>query len=96
MTRFLRYLPVVPFLALVAFYAVNVDRYPSKIGVTQRSCADPANSGRLTFRQKIFCVTPAEQTTWNSKWQTIYILLGIFVVCVGISSAVRRAHRPKI
>ena len=88
--RIIQYLPLAPVLVLIAFHATSVDPYPAKIGVTHRSCADPANSGRLTFRGETFCVTPAEAKAWNSKWRTEYALMAIFAACWGISALARR------
>jgi hypothetical protein len=88
--RIIQFLPVAPFLALIAFHATSVDPYPAQIGVAHRSCADSTNSGRLTFRQQTFCVTPAEAKAWNAKWNIEYALMAVLVLCWVISSVARR------
>ena len=92
--RVLEYLPIPAILLLMGYYALSVDRYPSQIGVTHRSCSDPANSGRLTFRQVTYCVTPAEQQSWDKKWRNIVVLIATFLVCAAVSSYAHRRYRP--
>ena len=83
-------MPAVPMLFLVGYHATRVDPYPSRIGVTKRSCSDPANAGRLTFRSETFCVRRDEAETWDAMWRNEYALFAAFFICWGISSLARR------
>ncbi|MBA3669254.1 MAG: hypothetical protein H0W71_04215 [Sphingomonas sp.] len=56
--------------------------YPAQIKVTERSCADPANSAQITFQQATFCVTPAERQTWDNLWLNSYVLMFLLVASV--------------
>lgn len=89
----IKYLPVVPFLFLVGYHAARVDRYPSRIGVTKRSCSDPKNAGRITFRGETFCVRPDEAETWDRMWRNEYLLMGVFVAWY-VSAALCRRDAP--
>ena len=75
---------------LLAWYMnEKVEAYPASIGVVQRSCADPANDGHLTFRQQTYCVTRSESQTWDRMWLKTYFLIGVTVVCAAIASGAR-------
>lgn len=88
-----KYLPIIPGLVLIGYDAIRVEPYPSKIGVTHRSCADPANSGRLVFRQQSFCVTTAEEQEWATMWRIEYALMADVAVCWGLSRLARQTRR---
>jgi hypothetical protein len=93
--RAIKYLPAVPFIILLGYHAIWVERYPSQIRVTQRSCSDPANDRKLTFRQQTYCVTAAEARSWDTMWLTEYALMAAFGGCWAIS-ALARHSKPGI
>jgi hypothetical protein len=85
----IKYLPAVPFIILLGYHAIWVERYPSQIRVTRRSCSDPANDSKLTFRQQTYCVTAAEARSWDTMWLTEYALMAAFAGCWAISALAR-------
>ena len=90
--RVIQYLPVLPAVILLSYHVLRVDPFPSQIGVTHRSCSDPANDGRLIFRQQTYCVRPAEAREWETMWRNEYGLIAAFVLCWGISAFARRSQ----
>jgi hypothetical protein len=92
--RAIKYLPVIPLLFLISYYAIRVDPYPSEIRVTQRSCSDPANNSQLTFRQQTYCVTDTEAQEWARMWRNEYLLMAAFALSSGVSAFARHAKRP--
>ena len=89
----LKYLPVAPMLVLVWYSDQTVEKYPARIGVTHRSCSDPANSDRLEFRQQTYCVKRDERQSWDKMWRNVYALIGLFAFAAVISSVVTRRER---
>jgi hypothetical protein len=89
-----KFLPVIPLALLVGWQAARVDPYPRQIKVTQPSCSAPENNGRLTYREKTYCVTALEAQEWHSIWRTEYALIAAFGLCFGASTIARRALRP--
>jgi hypothetical protein len=89
----LKWLPLAPMLALIWYSDQTVEKYPARIGVTHRSCSDPANTDRLQFRQETYCVKVDERQAWDEMWRNVYALIALFVITAAISSVVTRRDR---
>jgi len=83
------WIPVAFMLALM-WQADRTMRYPSTIGVTKQSCLDQKFSKSITFRQKQYCVTPAQFKDWERLWRETYFLVALFLLSSLIASGVRR------
>jgi hypothetical protein len=89
----LKWVPIAPMLVLIWYSDQTVEKYPARIGVTHRSCSDPANTDRLEFRQQTYCVKPDERQTWDEMWRNVYALIAVFIFAAIISSIVARRER---